>query len=133
MHTGPFEIPEMAYSTITALATSFRPLKRKGDALLEIATPVNLGGVSFLWDPEIIGEAPPLVEVGRTHTLHSFGYQGFFKPSIAEVMRQLPAGLDPTATHFEVIGPKCADDLNRESAALNAGYHVAETVFYRAV
>lgn len=133
MHAGPFEIHEMDDRTLDALAHTFRPLKRKGDALLEIATPDDLRGVSFLWDPEIIGDAPALVEVGRAFTLHSFGYQCFFNPSIAEVMRQLPSGLDPTATHFEVIGPKCADDLNRESAALNAGYHVAETVFYRAV
>jgi hypothetical protein len=61
--------------------------------------------------------------------LHRYGYHGFFKPSIAEVLCQMPAGLD--ADFFEVIGPETAEDLNNELDALKAGFHVATTIFYK--
>lgn len=71
-----------------------------------------------------------LKEKSRHRTLHTFGYHGIFKPSIAEVVAQVKDGEWNGVIAFETIGPDTSDDLNREKEALDAGFHVAETILY---
>lgn len=63
-------------------------------------------------------------------TFHTWGYYGFFKPSFAEVIAQIPGGILPRVRAFYVHGPKDADDLNRHGDILEEGYHVAETTLF---
>jgi hypothetical protein len=73
-----------------------------------------------------------LKEVMRFRTLHTYGYHGFFKPSLAEVFAQLPTGLEiEEEMFFETKGPETASDLNKEKAAFDAGFQVAETILYK--
>lgn len=70
-------------------------------------------------------------EVGKIHTLHTFGYYGIFKPSAAEVLAQIPAPLLESVVAFEITDwPETSNDLNKNIYALNAGFHVAETTLY---
>ena len=69
-------------------------------------------------------------EVARIRTLHTYAYYGFFKPSIAEVLAQIPSHLVDSVIAFETKGPGDADDLNDDRSALNAGFHAATTILY---
>lgn len=59
----------------------------------------DLRNTAFTWEPKNLVKAThPYTEAAVTKTQHSCGYYGFFKPSIAEVLAQLPD--DPTITAF---------------------------------
>lgn len=69
-------------------------------------------------------------EVSRINTYHTYGHPAMFKPSIAEVLAQIPDDLLGSVSAFEVSGPGHVDDINREREARDAGFHVAETILY---
>ena len=130
MYTGPFEIPTKTDAELAKLVKKTRPLVRNKDGNLCTIKQPDLRQTAFTWDPKGLRKVKgTAVEVAWKNTLHTFGYHGFFKPSIAEVLCQMPEGLD--ADGFEVIGPEDADDLNKEMPALNEGFHVATTIFYK--
>jgi hypothetical protein len=86
---------------------------------------------SFLWDAKPAKKAKKLKTLCDITTHHSFGFAGFFKPSIAEVLAQIPEEHLDKVVAFEIVeAPESADDLNREREATNAGYHVAKTRLY---
>lgn len=125
-----FEIPSIDDATLVTLAERIRPVVRR-DGDLYYIKPVDLRRIAFTWDPKVTSQAVGLEPVISFKTLHRYAYHGFFKPSIAEVLAQIPADLlDDNVVAFEVKGPKDADDLNKDSAALNAGFHVAMTTLY---
>jgi hypothetical protein len=134
-----FEIPEIADERLAELAARIKPLVLRdeskidgqpGRALWSIK-PCDLRGVAFPWDPQWDMPAPAdLVPLRVVRTLHTYGYYGMFKPSVAEVLAQIPADLVETAVAFSVDGPKTATDLGKHPDELNAGFHVAQTTFY---
>lgn len=67
--------------------------------------------------------------------LHSWGYYGFFKPSVAEVLAQINELDLPLVSAFEIIeSPKTAEDFHKDSftsIAFNNGYHVSTVRLYR--
>jgi len=135
MHKGPYTIPTKSDAELSALQAKTKPLvllrSKHIRRLKEI--PQDLRNTSYLWHPTLTCRAVPrkfLQEVARVRTLHTYGAPVFFKPSIAEVLAQMPEGLD--ADYFCIMErPESADDLNAESGALNVGYHVATTVFFQ--
>lgn len=101
---------------------------RKGKCYIK---PVNPRNIAFTWSPKPGKKAVGLKRIRDITTYHTWAYYGFFKPTIAEVIAQIPKGLLPKVVAFEIIKrPETADDLNREKTALNAGYHVATTRLY---
>lgn len=104
----------------------------KPAGLWEIAPPKNMRGASFIWSPEFVREVQPsdYVAAKKVRTLHTYGYYGMFKPSLAEVLAQAPDDLHEYAA-LSIVGPETAEDLSREKAALDAGFHVAEVTYYR--
>lgn len=131
MHPGPYEIPTCSDAHLKELVDRIRPMVRKSDGSIWWIKVPKLRTVAFPWDPIYTEPAPKLVEVGRCQTLHTWAYYGFFKPTVAEVLCQLPLTVREVAQGFEVVGPDTADDLNREKGALDAGFHVATTIFYK--
>ena len=56
--------------------------------------------------------------------LHIYGYPGMFKPSIAEVLAQIPEDEAIWAVAFEIIGtPQTSDDFHRNRNAFRQGFH----------
>jgi hypothetical protein len=117
--------------------------ERLNELLLRIKPVVEFNGVkhwikkchprdvAYTWDARKAGKAPALKELRAIRTYHTYGYHGMFKPSIAEVIAQIPADIIDQVTEFEIVKrPLTATDLNEESRALNAGFHVATTVLY---
>lgn len=124
-----FAIPPLTAAKLKELAARIVPLVERDGALWYIE-PVDLTNVAFSWDPKLVRKAEGLTPIGLIRTLHTYGYYGMFKPSIAEVLAQIPESYLEKTVAFRVVGPDTADDLNREKEALNAGFHVAETTLY---
>jgi hypothetical protein len=126
-------IPEISDERLAELSERIKPLVRNGDGELCYIRPVDLRGTAYTWSPKIIEKAGEMNVITDITTYHTYGYYGFFKPSIGEVLAQIPAEYVDRVVAFEIIkSPETADDLNREKAALNAGYHVATTRLYEA-
>ena len=96
----------------------------------------DIVGASYTWDPEFdesrqVPKMKPLMDIT---TFHSYAYYGFFKPTIAEVLAQIPDTLVQRVVAFELVArPENASDLNEHPEALNDGYHVATARLYEAV
>lgn len=85
---------------------------------------------SYPWNSKRVKEAN-LVEVTRITTYHTWGYYGFFKPSVAEVLQQIPDDLLSKVEYFLVLGPDDATALNEQRDAIDQGFHRATTILYR--
>lgn len=98
-------------------------------------------GQSFTWSTkigekicsvnDILDSEPGLVTTGVVATLHTWGYYGFFKPSIAEIISQTPLRILKESKYFRLVGPENCDDMNKFYDVLNDGYHVGITTFYK--
>ena len=124
-------IPEVPRERILELAERIKPIYdfiHKGRCYIE---PVDPFTQAYTWDPKSAESAENLEPLCTITTYHSWGYYMFFKPTISEVLAQIPAEHLDKVVAFEIIeSPQSADDLNREKEALNAGYHVATTQLY---
>jgi hypothetical protein len=129
MAPNKYSIPEISDELIGKLGKKLTPLVRKGEKLFRVAK-CDPRESSFSWGDKQ-KRVRYLEEVGRFQTLHTYGFYGFFKPSVSEVFAQLPEDYDQEAEFFEVDGPDTASDLNAEREALDAGFHVAETILYK--
>ncbi len=81
------------------------------------------------WEPMPTGL---LCEIATIQTLHRFGFHGFFKPSIEEVVAQLPGRLVGKVDAFLVEGPVTLVDVMRDAEVYaDRGYHLAATRLYQ--
>ncbi len=128
--TTTLEITKITDERLAELAARIKPVVRNRNNALAYIKPCGLRDEAFTWEPKITHKAANLVKHATIRTLHTYGYYGFFKPSIAEVLAQIPEDLIEQTVAFETFGPAAADALNKESAALNAGFHVATTNLY---
>ena len=122
-------IPAISRERVIELVEQIQPLVERDGELWRIA-PCDPWKVAFSWSPSLRSRATGLEAVRTIRTLHTFGAPVFFKPTVAEVLAQLPDDLEGVVA-FSTEGPDDADDLNREIEALNAGFHVATTTLYR--
>lgn len=147
-HEGPYNIPEISDAQLDERAAMVRVvverkaydspegqpnvIRERSLGLWWVEMPSDLRGIAFTWSPKWLRPVDPgeLTPVRKVLTLHTYGYYGMFKPSIAEVLAAAPDDLH-TYKAFSIAGPEDADDLNFNGAALHAGYHVAEVTYYR--
>lgn len=63
--------------------------------------------------------------------LHEYGYYGIFKPTIAEVLAQIPEDLASLVEAFEIIEkPETIEDLMRNKIVFNNGFHISKVRLY---
>ncbi|OVE74468.1 hypothetical protein BVX95_02370 [archaeon D22] len=93
-------------------------LHDKGD--LYFIEEVDPREVAFTWDPKPKERADGLIELAQINTLHTYGYHGFFKPSVAEVLSQIPQEYLSDVVAFET-----------EYAGFSGSYHAGQTKLYR--
>ncbi len=95
---------------------------------------VDLFSVAYTWAPRPLFWAWRLKPLCDITTYHSWSYYGFFKPSVAEVLSQIPAEHLDRVVAFEIVGrPVWAEDMTKDKeskVAFDAGYHVATTRLY---
>jgi len=131
MPIPPFAVPQTTSADIKKLAKIFKPVKIKGDK----AFLINCKDLenSFLWNAEenLKPYKGDLFTLYKFHSVHSYGYQGMFKPSITEVLAQIPGIYHfLKEAYFETVGPEDANDLNMWIEHIHAGVHVATTTLY---
>lgn len=129
------KIPVISDARLAELASRIKPAGRKTEnGPLHYILPGDLRNEAFQWSPQWRGKVVNPVKMATVRTFHTYGYYGFFKPSVAECITQIEADLSPEmlaqAVAFEVRGPSDAKALNDEAAVLNAGFHVATTIVY---
>lgn len=92
----------------------------------------DLVSTAYTWDPKFKDEVLPELKVLQTiRTYHGYGYYGLFKPSIAEVLAQIPGNLIHRVYGFEIVqSPQTAEDLNKHIEYVREGFHLAITVLY---
>ena len=99
----------------------------------------ELFDISYLWDGKIEkqvqdGEIIPILDKDF-RCLHEYGYYGYFKPSVAEVLTQIDPEILGDVVAFEIIdSPKTAKDFHRDeftSNAFRSGHHVSTVRLYK--
>lgn len=96
----------------------------------------ELRNTSYIWN--IVNDKRETVDASKLETiqefpcLHTYGYYGFFKPSIAEVLSQVPEKTIEEANYFEIVSsPKTREDVFRYSEIVNNGYHLSKVRSYK--
>jgi len=93
--------------------------------------PVDPLSEAYMWDAEPDGRAVGLKALCDITTYHPYDYYGSFKPSVAQVILQIPPEYQDKVVAFEIVKhPETADDLDPESEIFNSGYLVATTRLY---
>jgi hypothetical protein len=124
-------VPEMSDLRILELAQRIKPVVTFEEEGCCYIKPVDMFSESFTWDPEPASKATGLKLLCDITTYHPYGYYGSFKPSIAQVLLQIPSEHLGKVVAFEIVKhPETADDLDPESEIFNSGYHVATTRLY---
>ena len=100
---------------------------RHGGGDLYFIQDVDLRGIAFTWDPVLTQPAEGLKELARIETYHTCGYYGFFKPSIAEVLAQIPSKyLDHCVAYECGVG-----SLDTSNIVDGGSAHCVTTVLYQ--
>jgi len=129
-------IPEISDERLTELYKRIKPVvtfRRKVKRLrqhqvgeLYFIKDVNPRNVAFTWDPKPLQRVDnQLVLIGAIPTYHTWGYYGFFKPSIAEVIAQIPDVFLDEVVAFETL-----TDITLQN--IIGDYHVTITKLYGA-
>lgn len=120
-------IPTVSKSVIKRLATKIKPVIQEKKKLYYIKEK-DLFNVAFTWDPEKSGEAKGLKELERITTYHTCGHYMLFKPSINEVLSQIPENLLKKTVAFKTFidNNKNINELLTEDQC----HHIATTVLY---
>lgn len=86
---------------------------------------------SFLWHREkAIHFKGQISIICKKYTYHTFGYKGFFKPTMEECLKPFPSKYLEFLDYFSVEGPKDIHDLNLEPELLDKDLHKAVTTYY---
>ncbi len=124
-------IPSISDERLRELFEKIKPVVDFGKKGLRYIKQEDLRNIAYTWDPKPAKKAKNLYNLCDITTYHSYGHYVLFKPSIAEVLAQIPKEHLDKVIAFEIVkSPETADDLNREREATNAGYHVAMTRLY---
>ncbi len=104
--------------------------------LLREFTLQELRNQSYIWnrheDKRDIVDSSRLETVDDFLCLHTFGYYGLFKPSIAEVLSQAPESVIEQANTFEIIeSPETREDVFKYKEVIDNGFHLSKVRAYK--
>lgn len=84
----------------------------------------------YIWDYKILNEATNLTILSKIFTYHTFAYLGFFKPTIFEIISQIPKRFLPYVKAFSIEGSDTTNDLRKNWWLTENGMHLAITTLY---
>lgn len=114
---------EIEEERLNELFSTIKPVIRVGDEnKLFYIEDVHLRNNSFLWSPKATIEAAGLVPFKVIKTFHVFSTAVLFKPSIAEVLAQIPQKYVNKCVAFET-----SDNVSIDS---KTSCHIADTTLY---
>ena len=133
-------IPQISDEELMRRYLKIKPIAEVGDAKywLRNYSIDEMRNTSYFWNlfpdkRKPIGKDLYTHDYHEFECLHSFGSFGFFKPTIAEVLAQIPedALKHFTIDAFEIIGrPTSNGDFNMYRKALDQGFHVSIVRLY---
>ncbi len=123
-------IPKISNKRIAELLKTIQPLAQNfGAGPLYTLVPCDARDFSFNWKDKL-ELATNMIAIGHITTFHTFGYHGLFKPSIAEVLAQIPKEfLDRTVAFSTTIHGDIFDSTSDHFSACKE-YHKARTTLY---
>ena len=126
---GKAFVPEITEERLNILIKKIVPVVKEDNKLYFIEIP-DLRKIAYTWDYKITEECNNLKEISRIKTHHYCGYYGLFKPSIAEVLSQIPEDLINKVVAFEIISDVCSG-TDDEIKIFNEGNgHLATAILY---
>ena len=104
--------------------------------LLREFTLQELRNQSYIWnrheDKRDVVDPNKLETVDDFLCLHTWGYYGLFKPSIAEVLSQAPESVIEQANTFEIIeSPETREDVFKYKEVIDNGFHLSKVRAYK--
>lgn len=137
------QIPEITDERLRQLYSRIKPVMKKAGSnelyWLREFSDEELRRVAYNWGdnfdkPVYEGKITP-IKGKDFKCLHRYGFQGFFKPSIAEVLAQIDPKLLSIVVAFEIISsPHTEADFYKDPftrAAFNEGFHVSTVRLYK--
>jgi hypothetical protein len=126
---GKAFVPEISDILLNKLIKKIVPVIRKEDKLYNIELP-DLRHTAYTWDTKLKDEHKDLIEVARIKTDHYCGYYGFFKPSVAEVIAQIPEGFINKICAFEILADMDSGTEDEVKIYSDGNGHQATTILY---
>lgn len=127
------EIPEIDDNRLKELYQLLKPIVTIDEMkyLLREFTLQELRNQSYIWnrheDKRDIVDPNKLETVDDFLCLHTWGYYGLFKPSIAEVLSQAPESVIEQANTFEIIeSPETRKDVFKYKEVIDNGFHLSK-------
>lgn len=124
-------IPNVPRAELYRRYEKILPLVLRRGKVYQIRREEDIIGQSYTWDPEILCVDEDRPVVGEITTYHAWGYYGMFKPSIGEVLAQIPDDLLDKVAAFAIMKwPETRDDMfdgGENQRILNLGFHTATT------
>lgn len=132
------EIPEIDDNRLRELYQLLKPIVTIDEMkyLLREFTFQELSNQSYIWnrheDKRDVVNPSNLETIDDFLCLHTYGYYGLFKPSIAEVLSQAPENVIELANTFEIIeSPNNCDDVFKYKEVLDKGFHLSKVRAYK--
>lgn len=132
------EIPEIDDKRLKELYHLLKPIVTIDEMkyLLRKFTLQELRNQSYIWnrheDKRDIIDPNKLETVDDFLCLHTWGYYGLFKPSIAEVLSQAPESVIEQANTFEIIeSPETREDVFKYKEVIDNGFHLSKVRAYK--
>lgn len=134
-------VPDPTHPRVSALAEQIRPIIRDAEGVPCLLEPVCPLTHAYTWDPKIESRlrSEDLVLLESSRVFISWSYYGFFKPTIAECLAQMPSALEEEGDcrFFEIVkAPQDAADFRSDeetALAFDAGFHTCEVAYYQQV
>ena len=132
------EIPEIDDNRLKELYHLLKPIVTIDEMkyLLREFTLQELRNQSYIWNRD--KDKRDVVDPSRLETvddflcLHTWGYYGLFKPSIAEVLSQAPENVIAEANTFEIIeSPETREDVFKYKEVIDNGFHLSKVRAYK--
>ncbi len=132
------EIPEIDDNRLKELYRLLKPIVTIDEMkyLLREFTLQELRNQSYIWnraeDKRDVVDPSKLETVDDFLCLHTWGYYGLFKPSIAEVLSQAPENVIEQANTFEIIeSPETREDVFKYKEVIDNGFHLSKVRAYK--
>ena len=132
------EIPEIDDNRLKELYKLLKPIVTIDEMkyLLREFTLQELRNQSYIWnraeDKRDVVDPSKLETVDDFLCLHTWGYCGLFKPSIAEVLSQAPENVIEQANTFEIIeSPETREDVFKYKEVIDNGFHLSKVRAYK--
>lgn len=132
---GKAEVPPISDELLSERLKRFTVLVQKDGELFR-RTPCDPRNIAFTWEKPTEGGPVQFKEVTRTRTKHTCGYHAFFKPSLAEVLAQMPDDVGDANAFFIITdtfatGDKDETDADDIQLFKDGSGHLATTVYGR--